>query len=61
MQLELALGEEGLFESHTLEAGSQARFLVVDHVIVDRYGTVAVHVTLLHHLVNTITSSSDSG
>lgn len=49
--LQVAIGKERLLEGFTLEAGRQARILVVKHVVIHTYGVVVVHIALFHHLV----------
>jgi hypothetical protein len=51
VDLEVAVGKEGLFESSALEARGQTSVHVMDHIVVHGDGIVLVYVALGHHLV----------
>jgi hypothetical protein len=49
--LEIALGEEGLFESSALETRRQTSVRIMYHIVVHGDGIVLVHIALGHHFV----------
>jgi len=51
--LQVAIWKEGTLEGTKLETRREASLLVVLHVIVDTNRTVAINVTLYHHLIDT--------